>query len=84
MKEDVISYQDWCSEVQEALEKEHDPAKIKEAMFVSLEGMAKDNAKMIDENGNLHVARILDGLDSLWGVPKVRPLVKMLRCCNAI
>ena len=30
--------------------------------------MAKDNAKMIDENGDLHVTRILDGLDSLYGV----------------
>ena len=37
-------------------------------MFASLEGMAKDNAKMIDENGDLHVTRILDGLDSLYGV----------------
>ena len=30
--------------------------------------MARDNAKMINENGNLHVTRILDGLDSLYGV----------------
>ena len=37
-------------------------------MFASLEGMAKDNAKMINENGDLHVMRILDGLDSLYGV----------------
>ena len=37
-------------------------------MFASLEGMAKDNAKMIDENGYLHVTCILDGLDSLYGV----------------
>ena len=37
-------------------------------MFTSLEGMAKDNAKMIDENGDLHVTHILDGLDSLYGV----------------
>ena len=37
-------------------------------MFASLEGMAKDNAKMIDENEDLHVTRILDGLDSLYGV----------------
>ena len=37
-------------------------------MFASLEGMARDNAKMIDENGDLHVTRILDGLDSLYGV----------------
>ena len=37
-------------------------------MFGSLEGMAKDNAKMIDENGDLHVTCILDGLDSLYGV----------------
>ena len=37
-------------------------------MFASLEGMARDNAKMINENGDLHVTRILDGLDSLYGV----------------
>ena len=30
--------------------------------------MAKDNAKMIDENGDLHVTCILDRLDSLYGV----------------
>ena len=28
-------------------------------MFMSLEGMARDNAKMIDENGDLHVTQIL-------------------------
>ena len=33
-----------------------------------LEGMAKDNAKMINKNGDLHVTHILDGLDSLYGV----------------
>ena len=37
-------------------------------MFAFLEGMAKDNAKMIDENKDLHVMHILDGLDSLYGV----------------
>ena len=37
-------------------------------MFASLEGLAWDNAKMIDENRDLHVTRILDGLDSLYGV----------------
>ena len=37
-------------------------------MFASLEGIARDNAKMIDENGDFHVTRILDGLDSLYGV----------------
>ena len=37
-------------------------------MFASLEGMARDNAKMIDENGDLHITRILDRLDSLYGV----------------
>ena len=26
------------------------------------------NTKIIDENGDLHVMRILDGLDSLYGV----------------
>ena len=67
-KEDAISYRDWCSKIEDALEHGHDAAKVKEAMFASLEGMAQDNAKMIDENGDLHVTRILDGLDSLCGV----------------
>ena len=67
-KEDAISYRDWRSEIKDALEHGHDAAKVKEVMFASLEGMARDNAKMIDENGNLHVMRILDGLDSLYGV----------------
>ena len=61
-------YRDWCSEIEDALEHGHNAAKVKEAMFASLEGMARDNAKMIDENGDLHVTRILDGLDSLYGV----------------
>ena len=67
-KEDAISYRDWRSEIEDALEHGHNAAKVKEAMFASLEGMAQDNAKMIDENGDLHVTRILDGLDSLYGV----------------
>ena len=67
-KEDAISYRDWRSGIEDTLEHGHDAAKVKEAMFTSLEGMARDNAKMIDENGDLHVTRILDGLDSLYGV----------------
>ena len=67
-KEDAISYRNWHSEIDDALEHGHDAAKVKEAMFASLEGMAQDNAKMIDENGDLLVTRILDGLDSLYGV----------------
>ena len=67
-KEDAITYRDWHSEVEEALERGHDAAKVKEVMFASLEGMARDNAKIIDENGDLHVTRILDRLDSLYGV----------------
>ena len=67
-KEDAISYQDWHSEIEDTLEHGHNAAKVKEAMFASLEGMARDNAKMINENGDLHVTCILDGLDSLYGV----------------
>ena len=67
-KEDAISYRDWHSKVEEAFERGYDAAKVKEAMFLSLEGMAKDNTKMTDENCNLHVTEILDGLDSLYGV----------------
>ena len=67
-KEDAISYWDWRSEIEDALERGHDATKVKEVMFASLEGMARDNAKMINESGNLHVMCILDGLDSLYGV----------------
>ena len=67
-KKDAISYRDWCSEIEDTLEQGHNAAKVKEGMFASLERMAWDNAKMIDENGDLHVTCILDGLDSLYGV----------------
>ena len=67
-KEDTISYWDWRSKIEDTLEQGHNPAKVKEAMFASLEGMAKDNTKVIDGNGDLHVTRILDGLDSLYGM----------------
>ena len=49
-------------------------------MFASLEGMAQDNAKMIDENGDLHVTRILDGLDSLYGVSMTFQLLNAALC----
>ena len=52
-KEDAISYRDWRSEIEDALEHGHNAAKVKEAMFASLQGMALDNAKMIDENGEM-------------------------------
>ena len=79
-KEDAISYRDWRSKIEDALEQGHDPAKVKEAMFASLEGMAKDNAKMIDEKGDLHVTRILDGLDSLYGVSMMFQLLNAALC----
>ena len=49
-------------------------------MFASLEGMARDNAKMIDENWDLHVTRILDGLDSLYGVSMTFQLLNTALC----
>ena len=79
-KEDAISYQDWCSEIEDALEHGHDAAKVQEAMFASLEGMARDNTKMIDENGDLHVTRILDGLDSLYRVSMTFQLLNAVLC----
>ena len=79
-KEDAISYRDWHSEIEDALEHGHNAAKVKEAMFASLEGMARDNAKMIDENGDLHVTRILDGLDSLYGVSMTFQLLNAALC----
>ena len=68
-KEDAISYRDWCSEIEDTLEHGHDAVKVKEAMFASLEGMARDNAKMIDENRDLHVTRILDAWTPCMGCP---------------
>ena len=79
-KEDAIYYRDWCSEIEDTLEHGHNAAKVKEAMFASLEGMARDNAKMIDENGDLHVTRILDGLDSLYGVSMTFQLLNAALC----
>ena len=79
-KEDAISYRDWRSEIEDALEHGHDAIKVKEAMFASLEGMARDNAKMIDENRDLHVTRILDGLDSLYGVSMTFQLLNAALC----
>ena len=49
-------------------------------MFASLEGMAQDNAKMIDENRDLHVTRILDSLDSLYGVSMTFQLLNAALC----
>ena len=79
-KEDAISYRDWHSEIEDALQRGHDATKVKEAMFTSLEGMARDNAKMIDENGDLYVTRILDGLDSLYGVSMTFQLLNAALC----
>ena len=78
-KEDAISYRDCRSEIEDTLEHGHNAAKVKEVMFASLEGMAQNNAKMIDENGDLHVTRILDGLDSLYG--GVHDL-SVAQCCS--
>ena len=79
-KEDAISYRDWCSKMEDAQEQGHSPAKVKEAMFTSLEGMARDNTKMIDENGDLHVMCILDRLDSLYGVSMTFQLLNAALC----
>ena len=49
-------------------------------MFLSLEGMARDNAKMINENGDLHVTHILDRLDSLYGVSMTFQSLNMALC----
>ena len=79
-KEDTISYWDWRSKIEDALLQGHDAAKVKEAMFASLEGMARDNAKMINKNGDLHDTCILDGLDSLYGVSMTFQLLNAALC----
>ena len=35
-KEDAISYRDWHSEIEDALEQGHNAAKVKEAMFATV------------------------------------------------
>ena len=75
-KEDTISYQDWCSKIKEDLEKGYESVKVKEAMLTSLEGIAKDNIKMIDEHGDLHITRKLDRLDALHRVAHVLSVTK--------
>ena len=53
-------------------------------MFTSLESMAKDNAKMIDENGDLHVTHILNGLDLLYGMSMTFQSLNATLCgCNS-
>ena len=49
-------------------------------MFASSEGMARDNTKMIDENEDLHVTCILNGLDSLYGVSMTFQLLNAALC----
>ena len=49
-------------------------------MFASLEGMARDNAKMIDKNGDLHMTRILDRLDSLYRVSMTFQSLNAILC----
>ena len=44
------------------------PSNVPKGILLHLLGMARDNAKMVDENGHLHVTCILNGLDSLYRV----------------
>ena len=40
-KEDTISYRDWCSEIEDALEQDHNPAKVKEVSVLGGDGQGQ-------------------------------------------
>ena len=49
-------------------------------MFASLERMARDNTKIIDDNSHLHMTQILDVLDSLYGVSMMLQSLNIALC----
>ena len=56
------------------------PPKLRKLCSRPWRGWPGDNAKMIDENRDLHVTCILDGLDSLYGVSMTFQLLNTALC----
>ena len=66
-KEGALTYTDWRLEVEEYIAKKYPGPKIKEAMFTSLEGKAKQNFQACDERGDLSLEKILEKMDMIYG-----------------
>ena len=59
-KEGALTYTDWRGEVEEYITKGYSGQKIKDVMFTSLEGKAKQNYQACDEKGDLPHEKILE------------------------
>ena len=67
-KEGVLTYTDWCWEVEEYLWKGYDDNQVKEAILSSVEGQAYVNFCSCDEGRNRTPAQILKEMDSIYNV----------------
>ena len=61
-------YTDWCSEVEEYIQKGYDDNRIRDAMLSSVEGQAYFNFRSCDEGRNRTPAQILKEMDSIYNV----------------
>ena len=66
-KEGALTYTYWRLEVEEYIAKKYPGPKIKEAMFISLEGKAKRNYQACDEKGDLSPEKILEKMEMIYG-----------------
>ena len=66
-KEGALMYADWRLEVEEYITRGYSGSKIKDAMFISLEGKAKRNYQACDEKGDLMPEKILEKMDMIYG-----------------
>ena len=65
-KEGALEYADWRGEVEEYIKKGYNSNKIKDAMFSSLEGKARQNFQHCDKRGDLTPTEILQKMDSSY------------------
>ena len=65
-KEGALEYTDWHGEVEEYIKNGFDNDKIKDAMFSSLEGKARQNFQHCDKRGDLTPMEILRKMDSSY------------------
>ena len=66
-KEGALMYAYWRGEVEEYISKGYSRQKIKDVMFTSLEGKAKQNYQACDEKGDLTPEKILEKMDMIYG-----------------
>ena len=65
-KEGALTYANWRGEVEEYITKGYSSQKIKDVMFTSLEGKAKQNYQTCDKKGNLSPEKILEKMDMIY------------------